>query len=191
MKEIYIQLIEKFLHLDTIAAFNLAGVPPVKYVDIYRGQYLDYEKVDVVPLPAILFEWSASITDKNLNDSMLIIKLHLVYEQVLDTSSLSSSQNDALKFFDFLSLVHSAVSTIQVEGSGKLKMRTQEQVELDRPGIVHLLTYETSFSGFEVDVASTFDWTEEDDIDFTEDGQLIQKFKKEEVPFYPSPSIFD
>lgn len=183
MKEIYKKIIKKLFAPEVVQQFNALGVSPVRYVDLFRGQYQAWEKFDVVPLPAVLVDWSADLTDPTQNESKLTVSLHLVYEQVEDTSSLSASQTNALKFFDFVDLVHSVVSSIQIDGSGKLKLRRQEPAELDNPGIVHVLTYETTYLAMETDVKQLYDYTEVDEIELNEKGKLLQKRNWDDIDF--------
>ncbi|HRO76510.1 MAG TPA: hypothetical protein PLP27_10225 [Crocinitomicaceae bacterium] len=175
MKDIYKKIIEKLLSPEVVAQFDFYGVTPVRYVDLYRGQYNAWENFDVVALPAVFVDWSADFTDPTQNESIVTVSLHLVYEQVSDTSNISSNQANALQFFDFINLVHKVVSTIQVSGTGKLKLKRQEPADLDRPGIVHILTYEASNYTMTVDKKETFDYIEADILDLNENGKLIQK----------------
>lgn len=175
MKEIYKKIIEALFAAETIQAFNVVGVSPVKYVDLYKGQYLTWEKFDVAPLPAVFVDWSITLTDQEQNESLITVTLHLVYEQVLDTSNVAASQEHSLRFFDFIDLVHQAVSAIEVSGAGKLKMRTQEPSQLDRPGIVHTISYDAAFSGYTTNVQDEFNYTEEDELTLSESGNLIKK----------------
>lgn len=175
MKEIYQKILEKLFSQEAIDLFNEYGVLPVKYVDLYRGQYLNYENFDVVALPAVLVDWSADLTDVTRNESIITISLHLIYEQIEDTSNLSVNQKNALKFFDFIELIHSLVSNIHGNGIGKLKLRRQEPAELDHPGIVHILHYEASYYAMEEDIKETYDYDQEGEGDLNLQGKLVER----------------
>lgn len=175
MKEIFQKIIEKLLSQEAVTLFNQLGVQPIKYIDLYRGQYANYENFDLVSLPAVLVDWSADLTDATSNESVLSISLHLIYEQVADTSSISANQDNALKFFDFIDIVHSLVVSIQGNGIGKLKLRRQEPAELDHPGIVHILSYEASYYSMQEDIKETFDYIEDTEVETDVTGKLIKK----------------
>lgn len=175
MKEIYKQIIEKLTSPATIALFESAGVQPVKFVDLYKGQYLDYSKYEITPLPAVFMDWNIIITNPTQNESTAMIMLHLDYEQVSDTSSLSIQRDNALKLFDFIDLVQQVVSTIQVEGSGKLKLRNAEPVQLDNPGQVILLTYETAFQVYQNNIHNQFNYVDTIDVEVDINGGLVKK----------------
>jgi len=175
MKEIYKKIIDKLFSQQAIDLFDEHNVRPVRYVDLYRGQYLNYENFDVVALPAVLIEWSADLTDVTKNESIITISLHLIYEQVEDTSNLTTHQENALKFFDFIDIVHTLISDIQGDGTGKLKLRRQEPAELDRPGIVHIMHYEASYYAMEEDKKETFDYTNEGEGELNIHGKLVER----------------
>jgi hypothetical protein len=175
MKEIYQKIIEKLFSQEAIDLFSEYNVLPVRYVDLYRGQYLNYENFDVVALPAVLIDWSADLTDVTRNESIITISLHLIYEQVYDTSNLTTNQENALKFFDFIDIVHTLVSNIQGNGIGKLKLRRQEPAELDHPGIVHIMHYEASYYAMEEDVKETFEYSNEGEGDLNMHGKLVKQ----------------
>jgi hypothetical protein len=175
MKEIYKQIMEKLTSATTIALFETAGVQPVKFVDLYKSQYLDYSKFDITPLPAVFVDWNIIITNPTQNESMAMIMLHLDYEQVSDTSSISLQRDNALKLFDFINLVQQVVSTIQVEGSGKLKLRHIEPVQLDNTGQVILLTYETAIQTYQTNVYNQFDYADTTDVEVDINGGLVKK----------------
>jgi len=175
MKEIYQKIIEKLFSQEVIDFFTDHDVEPVHFVDLYRGQYQSWENYDVPATPAVFVEFSSDLTDPTQNENTLTVSLHLVYEQVSDTSSLNPQLEDALKFFDFIDLVHSVVKDIQANGTGKLKLRHQENVDLSRPALVHLLTYTTTYFSMLEDIKDQFDYIDVDELNLDEHGKLKEK----------------
>jgi hypothetical protein len=176
MKEIYQKIIEKLTSAATVALFQEAGILPVRFVDLYKGQYLDYSKFEITPLPAVYVDWKIIITNPTQNESTAMIMLHLAYETVPDTSSLSLQRNEALKLFDYINLVQQVVATIQVEGIGKLKLRNIEPVQLDNPGQVILLTYETAIQLYQSNVINQYELIDTTDAELEIDGGLVKTF---------------
>lgn len=154
MKDLFQTVIEKLTNQDAIDLFTDRELTPVKYVDLYKGQYLNLQMFDVTPLPAIFFQWT-----KNHDTNIANIGIHLVYELVRDTSSRSEAQDKALKFFDYLNTVDELLFGLESVNTGKFERSTEEPILLDTVAISHQINYTCSFDEPYIE---KFDWTNGD-----------------------------
>lgn len=170
MKGLYQEIIEKLTNADAISLFETAGIKPVQYIDIYKGQYLDYESYDLIPCPAVLVQWS-----KDYRNKLITITLHCIYELVSDTSNISESKTEAFKIFDFIELVHRLVFKTESQFTGKLEPVSEEPVQLNTPGVVQTITYTGSYTD-KFDNIKDYGQTDGDG-EFETAGNLVEKYK--------------
>ena len=139
MKDLYKRIIEKLTTPEAAAAYRKAGLPACKFVDLYRGQYLNWEAFDASPVPAVLFEFN--ISHSSAAEATANITLHLCYEQAQDSSSISRSKGSALKFFDFAEVTARLLEGLESENTGKLELSSEEMVKDDAIVNVYTLSY--------------------------------------------------
>ncbi|MBN2669974.1 MAG: hypothetical protein JXR60_12205 [Bacteroidales bacterium] len=173
MKNIFQVITEKLTNQQATDLLTSRNLPSVKYVDLYKGQYLSPELFDVMPLPAVLMGWSI-----NHEDETATVNLHLVYEQVQDTSNKSLSQDAALKFFDYLNSIHELVNEAESENTGKLEAISFEPIQLDRVGIAHMLNYKCAYQDI-LDKVDPYIWSDgEAEVEF--DKHIVKDFNFED-----------
>ena len=139
MKQLYKTITEKLTAPEAVAAYRKAGVPACQFIDLYRGQYLNWEAFDAFPVPAVLFEFN--ISHSSTAEATASITLHLCYEQAQDSSSLSRSKDSALKFFDFMDVTARLLEGLESENTGKLELNSEEMVKDDAIVNVYTLAY--------------------------------------------------
>ena len=139
MKELYKKIIEKLTAPAAAAAYRKAGVPACQFIDLYRGQYLNWEAFDGFPMPAVLFEFN--ISHSSAAKATASITLHLCYEQAQDSSSISRRRDSALKFFDFTEVTTQLLEGLESENTGKPELSSEEMVKDDAIVNVYTLTY--------------------------------------------------
>ena len=127
MKTLYKTLLEKLTSDDTKQLLSAAGLPPVKYVDIYEGQYYNQQKFEGLVLPAVLIEFS--IDKLRLTEpGQLSLTLHILYEQTELLYEQTEPGDDhapridrALKYLDFAEKIYELVKDTEIENTGSLK----------------------------------------------------------------------
>lgn len=171
MKALYNTIIQKLTSNEATTAYHNANVPRCKFVDLYRGQYLNWEGFDSFPLPAVLFEFN--ITHNNNDIATATITLHICYEQPQDTSSISRTKENALKFFDFVDVTFKLLQDLESEHTGKLELVSEEMVKDDAIVNVHLLTYTCQYSGRESIEESKYECVKGENLEIN--GGLVDR----------------
>lgn len=143
MKELFKKIIEVLSTQDAKDKYEAASLPPVEYIDIYSGQYLNEEEYETFPHPAILFEWSV---DYKANPNIASVNIHLCFEQLRDTSNISIVQELALKFFDFIEISNELLEDLETERTGKLERITEVPQQMGSIVNVQMLSYECSLA---------------------------------------------
>ncbi len=146
MKTLYKTLLEKLTADTTNQLLSAAGLPPVKYVDIYEGQYYNPEKFEGLVLPAVLVEFS--IDKPQLTEpGQLSLTLHILYEQPEHGDNHAPHIDRALKYLDFAEKIYELVKDTESEHTGKLVWNGESSI--GEPGIVKVLlqTYSASYTG--------------------------------------------
>ena len=156
MKELYKNITEKLTNQAAIDLLATRNLKKVMYVDLYKGQYQNQAAFDVMPLPAVFFEWSI-----NHEEETATVNLHLVYEQVQDTSNRSASQEQSLMFFDYLNSIHELIKDCESINTGKLESISFDPIQLDSVAIAHQLNYRCSYTDI-LDKKDPYIWSEGD-----------------------------
>lgn len=144
MKTLYTTIIDRLTSEDAKSRYRAAGIPSLKYIDLYRGQYFNFENYDSFSLPGMLFEFTISY---NKTEGTANINLHLLYEQARDTSSISKSKDKALKLFDFVKVTHELLQELESPNTGKLELINEEMIKDDTAVNVYLLSYQSRYTG--------------------------------------------
>jgi hypothetical protein len=169
MKDLYQVLTDKLTNQAAKDLFASKQLPAVKFIDIYKGQYLNFEAFELIPLPAVFVE--LAVDKKN---GLAAISLHVVYEVVRDTSSLGQNQDKALGYLEFIKTIDELVVDVESENTGKLEDENTDPVQMDAIGTAHILTYSCSYSN-KIDVADKFQWTDEEETSFNLTGTLVDQ----------------
>lgn len=157
MKDLYNSVTDRLTSKEARAIYVQKGVSGCKFVDLFRGQYLNWEDFDTFPLPAVLFEF----TIDHINNTATVT-LHLCYEQPMDTSSISRSKAAALKFFDFVEGTKEILTGLEGVRSGKLELSTEEMAKDDAIVNVYLLSYTCSYG---TSKKNKYDYTTGNDLE--------------------------
>ena len=115
MKNLYNTIAETLTAPEATAAYRKAGVP------------------------AVLFEFN--ISHSSAAQATANITLHLCYEQAQDSSSISSSKDSTLKFFDFTEVTTQLLEGLESQNTGKLELTGEEMVKDDAIVNVYTLSY--------------------------------------------------
>ncbi|MDD2984712.1 MAG: hypothetical protein PHQ74_15140 [Crocinitomicaceae bacterium] len=179
MKELYQKIIEILTSQLVKDEFVENGLKPIQTIDLYKGQYQAWEEFELIPLPAVLIDWSVfeGAQGNNKDNRQLSLTLHLIYEQVQDTSNFGDLTT-SLRFFDFIELVQKHIGNLKTEKVGNLIFISQQPVALDRPGIVHSISYNGVFYGFSTDPKDDFDYTAENESDLDLSGELVKSIDR-------------
>lgn len=144
MKEFYKKLIEVFTSNKIKNEFGNNGVSPVEYIDLYAAQEQFEENFELFAQNAVLVEWSV---DYGGDVPIATITLYCCFEQLRDTSNISSNTELGLNFLNYIDAVDYAAQTIETEKTGKLELVSEGFHKMDSIVDVYLLTYECSYSG--------------------------------------------
>lgn len=142
MKTLYLKLIDTFTKDETIKElYTERNVDPVRHVDLYSGQDVNPEYFELTIYPALFVSFSI---DHIQNIATLTFRL--CYEQLRDTSSMSITTQESLKFFDFIDLTDTILQKMESERFGKLvPVSTEQQIE-ETVTDEFILTYQTSYT---------------------------------------------
>ena len=146
MKTLYKTLLEKLTSDDTKQLLSAAGLPPIKYVDIYEGQYYNQQKFEGLVLPAVLIEFS--IDKLRLTEpGQLSLTLHILYKQTESGNDHAPHIDRTLKYLDFAKKIYELVKDTEIENTGKLVWNGESSIS--EPSIVKVLlqTYTASYTG--------------------------------------------
>ncbi len=172
MKNLFKSIQDLFLNQSKDDFIDL-GLKPIKMFDLNKGQLDDPESFELLTLPAILFDWNID-KDENINDgkSIASITLYLVYEQTRDSSSHSRRQDDALKIFDFLEIVHDKLEGIESEDTGKLAFINEQTISLGGIVTAFAQSYSCSYFGRVYNQTRQFGLSDQD-INASITGNLV------------------
>ncbi|WP_027394189.1 hypothetical protein [Aquimarina latercula] len=144
MKELYTTIIERLTSEAAAQTYRNAGIPALKHIDLYRGQYFNPEAFETFRLPGLLFEFTVAYQGTT---GVASITLHLMYEQGRDTSSISQSRDKALQLFDFVKVTHQLIEELESPNTGKLELISEELLRDDAVVSVYLLSYQAPYYG--------------------------------------------
>jgi|GEM_PF-456502 len=169
MEYLFKKIQDKLTNSTAVALFIAKGLTPIKYFDLFKGQFQSPELFDILPLPAVLFQWSLNLEDKTVS-----VNLHFGYEQIRDTSQLSASQNNALKFFTYINTIHELVNRTESQNTSKLEAVSFEPIDLSSVGIAHQLNYKAEYTNNSNSIYNRFSWTAGDG-DLEIQAQIIKQ----------------
>ncbi len=172
MKALFKKIIETLTGQSAQLAFKNANLKPVKYIDIYKGQYNEWEKFELHVLPAVLMQWQINHNNNpNTNQSTATITLHLIYENIYSSSSVFNNDK-ALLHFDFVRVVNELIENLEAENTGKLQLISEESFNPEAIEHAIVLTYQCAYTGKAQDKTSKWNYTPENTVDVNISGTL-------------------
>jgi hypothetical protein len=113
MKELYTSLLARFAAAE--ALFTTESLKPIAHIDRFKGQYLNPELHPVYPVPALFFKFNITWEDKGQNTQRGagILEVHTELENYHESGSNSLDQAEALKDYDYLTIIHSLIQGFQ------------------------------------------------------------------------------
>lgn len=124
MENIYLKICDRIEERkDLFTKYNL---PPVKYIDLYRGQPLAPERFELYDIPALFLEYSIDWKTKKLN-----LSVHVVTDQTHSTSSISLNKLSGLQIFTLYKVVKQLLNGLSSETTGKLELAGERPTEAD------------------------------------------------------------
>lgn len=150
MRELYLKIIEIFTKNEVIKdRYRTIGLTPVQYVDLYSGQDMNPEYFELQIYPALYISFNF---DHRQKPSFATITVRCCYEQLRDTSSLSATTAEALKFLDFIELTDEILQTVETSRFGKLTAATTDQQIEETVTDEFVLTYTASYTKKPVEI---------------------------------------
>ncbi len=172
MKALFQKITDTLTGQPAQLLFKQFSVKPVRYVDLYKGQYQQWEKFEAHRLPAVLFEWQINHNvNPNTNRSTATLVLHLIYEQIRSSSSLFNN-NDSLAYFDFVTAVNQLVENLEAEHTGKLQLINETSSNPEAIEQAILLTYQCAYTGKAQDKSNKWTYTDENSVNVITQGNL-------------------
>lgn len=146
MKALYLKIIETFENQNTQEKFTDLNLPFVKHIDLYAGQDYNEQAFEAHLLPALFVKWSI---DYNTRPAIATITFRLCWEQLRDTSSLSTDKTKSLQFLEFINKVDEILKEIETEHTGKFTLATEEINIEDTVTDSQSLVYTCNYTGKE------------------------------------------
>lgn len=157
MKELYLKIIEKLTNSAANAKFISKSLTPIKFVDIFKGQYFEKSRFELYKLPAVFVQWSIDhVTNQ------CIVTIHIEYEQQRDTSNKGQQLTGALTFFGIIDTINELLTNVETEKTSKLQLISENSIREDTIECIYTLTYECNYTGKELPAVEQYIWTGED-----------------------------
>ena len=112
--------------------------------------------------PALFFSWDIQHSQNPAETSKAIVRIHLVVENLRDTSSKSPKLERSLDFFDYIRETKKAIAPLKTEDTGTLRGIDEGLLEQPTVDMVYILSYECNYSGGKTFHADNYDYTEGD-----------------------------
>jgi hypothetical protein len=150
----------------------------VATVALFNNQYNREEDEEAYPLPAVFIEFgNAQYTHegRRMDNTEDTIRIHIEQEAKGTSSSNSQNRQNAIGHLKYLSAINSIVSSVQIDGTGKL-YRLARETETDHDGFpVHIIEYIINYTDTEADSYRAF-------VESSEDVSIgIEKEVKDEL----------
>lgn len=124
MENLYLKICSRIEEREDL--FTKYNLPPVKYVDLYRGQPLMPERFELYSLPALFLEYNIDWKTK-----LLTLSVHVVTDQTHSTSSISLNKLSGLQIFTLYKVVKQLLNDLSSETTGKLELSNERPAEAD------------------------------------------------------------
>jgi hypothetical protein len=123
-KQLFLDLYQAFD--DNKQEFINAGVPPIAFIDRFRGQPLNPEQFEYYALPAIFIERNITwAREGQVYNGTLNLGFHLVIEPTWDQSNIATNKDAGMKYFTLLDKVREVLDNFRA-GYVSALFRTQD-----------------------------------------------------------------
>jgi len=124
MENLYLKICQRIKERADLFITN--NLPPVNYIDLYRGQPLAPERFELYDLPALFLEYNI-----NWESNLLTLNVHVVTDQTHSTASISPNKLTGLQIFTLYKVVKQLLNDLSSETTGKLKLTGERPAEAD------------------------------------------------------------
>lgn len=130
----------------SITDMLLEKVPGLKWIDLYRGQYRNFEKEYPFSFPAVFIEFVELpfVNDgNNTSSAPSTIKIHIVQDNTADTfrSDLKQNNTPGLIYLETVDAIHKALQGFAPTNCSRLQGATLISDTEDSSMIVYLRDY--------------------------------------------------
>lgn len=132
MEKLYLKIIEKIEAAEPV--FTQAGLPAVRYIDLYRGQPQNPARFEFFDLPAIFVQYKIEKNRANID-------IHVLTDQNHDTNNLSPNQMNGLDIIRFYELIKDTLTDLEADNTSKLHWRSDEPMDADVVNY-HIISFE-------------------------------------------------
>lgn len=123
-----------------------AGLIPFAFFDIYRSQPLQPQLYEYFPLPAIFVDYA--MQGQGINQPRTVtMTLHVVTDEMPDTSNIASQKNEGLKRFMYNLLIQEILENSKLGATKALKFLTEDTID------VPVINYHSQSYEFEAYIA--------------------------------------
>lgn len=110
--------------------FIEAGLPPIKFIDKYRGQPLNPAQFEFYELPAIFIDYKVKWEKVGrAYDGTVGLEFHIVTDATWDTSNISTNNVEGLKNSVNHALIRSVLDDLESENTTKLQRSEEYPVD--------------------------------------------------------------
>ncbi len=124
MDKLYLKILDTVETKQNLFISN--NVPPIKYIDLYRGQPLAPQLFELYDVPALFLEYSI-----NWETNILNLSVHVMTDQTHSTSSISPNKLSGLEIMTLYNVVKEVLKGLSSEHTGKLKLVSERPAEAD------------------------------------------------------------
>lgn len=169
LEEIYLELGNKLLSQNTTELLSSLGLPPIAHVDLFEGQYLNEEKEEVYPLPAVFIEFSSTTSERQgrgIQKNTETIRFHIEQKKKRSTAMNKINQHKALLPLRMVDAIH-----IIFSGGFLGLYPTGRELDTEFEGYpVHILEYQGTFSNTDTDKFRGYKKTELKEVKVEKQG---------------------
>jgi len=154
--------------------FTGKGLEPIQHFDLFKGQYINPEMFQIYLTPALFYEYSVTWTDsgKQIQQGTCTVRVHLVTEILAESSDGSPDQEEALKIFDFYTLVNCLLHGLETEEFTPL-LRKSEEPDLSPTSVyVHIIEYECTVTDTTTERMRQYINVQLDDLEIKRTGEI-------------------
>lgn len=149
LENLYLSLGNKLLEQPSIDLLTANGLPEVAHVDLFENQYLNEEREEVYPLPAIFIEFAStqsSQKSKGIQQNTETIRFHVEWKKKRSTAMNKTNQTKALlplRLVDAINIILSKFQGLRLVG---------RELDTEPEGYpVHILEYEGVFENLDTE----------------------------------------
>lgn len=122
-----------------------AGLKPIAFLDLYRGQPIEPTRFEAYALPAIFFDYNIDWTQSENGAGLLTLDAHILIDAGHHTDNLSPNKADGLSIVKYYRYIDYVLRYLESENTSKLKLANENPVETDYYNY-HVMQYQAGIT---------------------------------------------